>query len=226
MSPFTFVGNRIDRFVLSLISRHALEVLKREYGCTAAHQILWDTWHAFGELAPGIPALRLPATRVTLSFAAAWVALHRGILGTGADEPRATAIVAEVQGRSYGGRSPLPWWLTRLITLDTVTRPSVASRLFGRIADGSSHARREVPALNGSMTTEIDRCAALTLYPNLGIAHLSRPLVCGLALAAAEEWDARLTRGHSDADGDARGHLQLRSIALQHGGRHAEQPIR
>lgn len=38
MSPFTFVGNRIDRFVLPLVSRHALDVLKRGYDSTAAHR--------------------------------------------------------------------------------------------------------------------------------------------------------------------------------------------
>lgn len=225
MSPFNFVANRIDRFVLPLVSRHALEVLKREYDCTAAHQILFDTWRAFGELAARIPARRPPATRVTLSFAAAWAALHRAIAGTGADEQRATALVAEVGARCYRRLARLPWWLARLVTLDTVTRLSVASRLFGWIANGSSCARREITTVNGSMTTEVDRCAALEFYRDLDMTHLSRPLVCDLKLAVADEWDAELTHGSSLTKGDLRCHLHLRSIAPQHGGRHAEDPI-
>lgn len=225
MSPFTFVANRIDRFVLPLVSRHALEVLKREYDCTTAHQILWHAWDAFADIAARIPTRRPPATRVTLSFAAAWAALQRAIVGTGADESHATAIVAEVGARSYRRLSRLPWWLARLLTLDTVTRLPVATRFFGWIADGAAYTRRESSPENGSVTMEVHRCAALELYRDLGIAHLSRPLVCDLKLAVADEWDAELTRGHSLANGDVRCHLHLRSIAPQHGGRHAQQPI-
>lgn len=225
MSPFTFVAKRIDCFVLPLVSRHALDVLKREYDCTAAHQILWYAWDAFAHIATRIPARRRPATRVALSFAAAWAALHQAIVRTGAEESRATAIVAEIGARSYRRLSLLPWWLARLVTLDTVTRLSVASRFFGWIADGSSYARRESSPVTGSVTMEIHRCAALDLYREIGIPHLCRPLVCDLELAVAEEWNAELTRAHSLSGGDLHCQLHLRSIAPQHGGRYAQQPI-
>ncbi len=223
MSPFTFVENRIDRFVLPLVSRHALEVLKREYGCTAAHQILWNAWNAFGELAACIPARRPPSTRLTLSLAATWAALHGALLGSGAGEQRATAIVAEVGARSYRGLSRLPWWLARLVTLDTITLLSVANRVSGWIANGSSYARREVSPVNGSVTMDVDRCDPLEPYRDLGIAHLSPSLVCDLELAVADERDAGLTRKHSN--GDTRCHLHLRSIPPHHGGHNAEQAI-
>lgn len=43
MSAFTFVRNRFERFVLHFISRNAVvDVLKRKYDFTTAHQILWD----------------------------------------------------------------------------------------------------------------------------------------------------------------------------------------
>ena len=38
MSPFTFVGNRIDRLTVPLVSRHALDALKLRHGPAAAHR--------------------------------------------------------------------------------------------------------------------------------------------------------------------------------------------
>jgi hypothetical protein len=38
VSPLTFVGNRIDRLAVSLVSRHAFDALKRRYGPAAAHR--------------------------------------------------------------------------------------------------------------------------------------------------------------------------------------------
>jgi len=224
VSPLTFIATRIDRFVLPVVSRHALDVLKREYDSTAAHRILWRAWHAFGEISTRIPSRRRPATRVTLAFAAAWAALHRSIVHEGADEGRATAIVAEIGARSHRRLARLPWWLARLVTLDTVTRLAVGSRLCGFIANGSSIARRLASPVNGSVT-DVNHCAALELYRDLGITHLSRSLMCNLELAVAEEWDAEVTRAHSMANGDTRCHLHWRSIAPQHGGRHAQAPV-
>lgn len=71
MNLFTLIGTRIDRWVLPLASRHALSVLKREYGCMEAHQILWRAWDEFGRLtrrgpAYGMRQLSFPDGRVSL----------------------------------------------------------------------------------------------------------------------------------------------------------------
>lgn len=90
----------IDRFVLPVVSRHAHDVLKREYDYTTAHQILWHAWRAFGEIAERIPARRSPPARVTLPFAAALAALHRAIVQMDAGESHAATLVAEIGTRS------------------------------------------------------------------------------------------------------------------------------
>ena len=226
MSPFTFVGNRIDRFVLPLISRHALRVLKREYDGTGAHQILWSAWDRFGAIAGRIPARRPPGTRVMLSFAAASAALHRAVLHTSGDESHATSVVAEIGANGYRELSRVPWWLGRLMTFDTVTRLSAAARLMRWLAlAGPGYARQRTSPVDGSMNVQVHHCPAVELYRDLGIAHLSRPLVCDLERAAAEEWEAEITRARTIADGHPGCEFHLRSIAPQHGGRHAEQPI-
>jgi hypothetical protein len=38
VSPFTFVGNRIDTFVVCFAGRRALDAVKRRYDRTAAHR--------------------------------------------------------------------------------------------------------------------------------------------------------------------------------------------
>ena len=89
MSPFTFIANRIDRFVLPLVSRHALDVLKREYDHTSMHQILWHAWHAFGgrmkiQPAPCCSSAYGPQprrARIVLLLAAA-VLLVAGVIGS------------------------------------------------------------------------------------------------------------------------------------------------
>lgn len=226
MSPFTFVGTRIDRFVLPLISRHALPVLKREYDGTGAHQILWRAWDGFGAIAERIPARRPPGTRVMLSFAAASAALHRAVLHTGGDESHATSVVSEIGANGYRELSRVPWWLGRLVTFDTVTRLSAAARLMRWMAlAGPGYAMQRTSPVDGSMDVQEHRCPAVELYGDLGIAHLSAPLVCNPERAAAEEWEAEITRGRGIADGYSACEFHLRSIAPQHGGRHAEQPI-
>jgi hypothetical protein len=226
VSPFTFVGKRIDRFVLPLVSRHALPVLKREYDGSGAHQILWHAWDRFGAIAEHIPARRPPGTRVMLSFAAASAALHRAVLHTGGDEFHATSIVAEIGAKGYRELSRVPWWLGRLVTFDTVTRLSAAARLMRWLTLAApGDARLRTSPVDGSMNVQVHRCPAVELYRDLGIAHLSAPLVCDLERAAAEEWEAEITRGRTIADGHAACEFHLRSIAPQHGGRHAEQPL-
>lgn len=224
MNPFTFVATRIDRFVLPVVSLHALDVLKREYGRTTAHQILWHSWDAFGQIARRIPARRPPAARLELSFAAASAALHRALISIGIEESHATTLVAEIATRSYRKLSRIPWWLARLVTMEAVPRLSVATRLFGWLSDGSSYARRENVPENGSVTMDVHRCAALDLYHDLGIPHLSRPLVCDLELAVAER-DTELPHAHARAERDPHRQLDLLSIAPQPGGRYAQQPV-
>ena len=220
MSPFTLVANRIDRFVLPVVSRHALPILKREYDCAAAHQILWHAWSAFGQIAARIPALRPPGTRIKLSLAAASAALHRAMVHLGSDEQRATRIAAEIGARTYRRVARIPWWLARLVTLDSIARLPLAMRLFGWIG----FAGRQQSNGNGSVVMEVHRCPIARFYDDLGIAHLSRALVCDLEVAVADEWEADLTRTHLGGDGDGC-LLKLRSIAPQHGGRNAEQPV-
>ena len=226
MNPFSFIGTRIDRVVLPHVSRHALDVLKREYDCMTAHQILWHAWNAYGPIIARVPSRRPPGTRMMLSFAAASAALHHAMLRSGAEESHATAVVAEIGKRSYRKLSRIPWWLARLMTLDSVARLSVATRLCHWFAlAGPVYSRRHVSPDHKSLTLEIHRCSGLDLYRELGIAHLARPLVCDVEAAVADEWQATLTRTHGLIDGHAVCRHQMRSIAPQHGGRYADQPV-
>ena len=114
MNLSALLARRIDRFVLPVVSRHALVVLKREYGATAAHQILYRSWRAFGPIiARG--AEHSPArSRLKLSFAAASAALHEAMVVSGVAEGRASAIVAEISARTELKTSNGPWWLNAL----------------------------------------------------------------------------------------------------------------
>lgn len=226
MNPFAYIGTRIDHVVLPHVSRHALDVLKREYDAVSAHQILWHAWDAFGPIVARVPVRRPPGTRIMLSLAAASAALHCAMMRSGAEESHATAVVAEIGRRCYRNLSRIPWWLGRLLTLDSIARLSVASRLshlFGLV--GPAYSLRTVSPSDGSLTLEIHRCSGLQLYRELGIAHLARPLVCDVESAIADEWQATMTRTHALSEGHAVCRHQIRSIAPQHGGRHAGQPL-
>lgn len=185
MSPFTFVANHIDRFVLPVVSRHALVVLKREYDCTAAHRILWHAWDEFRVIAARIPARRPTQTRIMLSFAAASAALHRAMLHAGAEESRATAVVAEI-GTHYDRKfAGIPWWLGRLSMFDSIARQSLAIPLSRwLVSPGPASVRRLACAATVSISLEVHRCPTVELYEDLGIPHLSGPLICDLEFAA------------------------------------------